>query len=426
MERRLNFTVYMLALSFMICGVTGCSPVPVGDSTALPAVSLTVQPPIQESIQDEVTPFPTELATMTPSSTHTLLPTEVSTQPSPQAITLTPTYQAFSEPSETPVFLFAADENPLTGEKVTTPAVLERRPVFVKVSNYPPYVRPQSGLAFADIVFEYFIGEGMNRFLAVFYGQDAYRIGPIRSGRLVDAQLAEMYQGILSYGNADVRVDEVILNVLGDRAIATRDSPCPPVCGKETHSYEGVFADSDALQEYLINSRGIDISKPDLTGMVFDTQIPDGGEPGKNVAIQYSSFCRGEWRYNQETKEYLRWAEKDLDVSVMEPQYDHLTNEQLAFSNVIIIFSEYVIYTDTLHDVEIWRNMDGQRAVLFRDGEKFEGFWKTVSDTRPIHFFDTEGQPLHLKPGTSWVVLAGQSSSFFMDTGTWELGFNLP
>ena len=235
-----------------------------------------------------------------------------------------------------------------------------------------------------------------------------------------------MYQGILSYGNADERVDQVILDVLGDRAFATKDSPCPPVCGTETHSYEGVFADSRALQEYLINKRGVDNNKPDLMGMVFDTQIPAGGVPGKQIAIQYSSFCRGEWRYDEETQQYLRWAEKDLDISDMEPQLDRLTNQQLAYSNVIILFSEYVIYTETLQDVEIWRNLDGKRAVFYRDGEKFEGVWKSVSDTRPIHFFDFYGQPYHLKPGTSWIVLAGQSSTLFMDAGTWELGFKLP
>ena len=48
------------------------------------------------------------------------------------------------------------------------PSLLERRPVMVKVSNFPRLGRPHAGLSFADIVFDYFIGYGTNRFLACF------------------------------------------------------------------------------------------------------------------------------------------------------------------------------------------------------------------------------------------------------------------
>ncbi len=92
------------------------------------------------------------------------------------------------------------------------------------------------------MVFEYYIGQGMNRFLAVFYSENVDWAGPIRSGRLVDAQLAKMYQGILVYGGADDRVNAVITvpEVLGKRAVDTRyNEVCPPICGEDTHSLEG-------------------------------------------------------------------------------------------------------------------------------------------------------------------------------------------
>ena len=47
--------------------------------------------------------------------------------------------------------------NPLTGLMVDDPARLERRPMAIKVTNYPRYVRPQPGLSKADIVFEYYM-----------------------------------------------------------------------------------------------------------------------------------------------------------------------------------------------------------------------------------------------------------------------------
>ena len=90
--------------------------------------------------------------------------------------------------------------NPLTGLPVTDPSRLQRKPVFVKVSNFPAIGRPHAGLSAADIVFDYYTGSGQNRFMAVFYGQDATQIGPVRSGRRVDAQIVPMYGGVLGYG----------------------------------------------------------------------------------------------------------------------------------------------------------------------------------------------------------------------------------
>ena len=134
-----------------------------------------------------------------------------------------------------------ADINPLTGLPAPDPALLNRRPVMVKVSNYPVVGRPHAGLSYADLVFEYYIGEYINRFLAVYYSQDAPKIGPIRSGRLVDIQLTSMYQGVLAYGSADERVDAEIKKFLGDRSLAHTESPCPPICGFDPHSAAGTF-----------------------------------------------------------------------------------------------------------------------------------------------------------------------------------------
>ena len=107
--------------------------------------------------------------------------------------------------------------DPLTGLEVSNPENLDRRPVMVKVSNYPALGRPHAGLAFADLIFDYYIGIGQNRFLAVFYGQDAKSIGPVRSGRLVDIQLVNLYQGILGFGSADGDTLAAIFGDLGRR-----------------------------------------------------------------------------------------------------------------------------------------------------------------------------------------------------------------
>ncbi len=322
-----------------------------------------------------------------------------------------------------------ADLNPLTGLPAPDPALLDRRPVMVKVSNFPAVGRPHAGLSSADMVFEYYIGEYINRFLAVYYSQDAPKVGPVRSGRLVDVQLVRMFQGVLAYGSADERVDASIKQYLGIRSLAHTESPCPPICGFDPHSAAGTFADTGSLSAYMTKI-GVDNVRQDLTGLVFDPAPPANGQPAVQLGVQYSSFNRGEWRYDPASGQYLRWIEEmdeDNKNMTMIPLVDRLTDEQLGFSNVIVIFAFYVEYNRTLHNIDIWNNTAGKRAVFFRDGVMTEGLWKTVDKERPMQFFDQDGQPYALKPGNTWIVIAGLSSTFDQpQPGQFETYFYLP
>src|SRR5262245_18857242 len=59
--------------------------------------------------------------------------------------------------------------NPLTGQPVADPAVLNRRPIVGKISNAPVLVGPQAGIGAADIVYETYGEGGLARFYALFY-----------------------------------------------------------------------------------------------------------------------------------------------------------------------------------------------------------------------------------------------------------------
>lgn len=320
--------------------------------------------------------------------------------------------------------------NPLTGLPAADPALLERRPVMVKVSNYPRLGRPHMGLSFADIVFDYYIGYGDNRFLALFYGQDSPSIGPVRSGRRVDAQLVTMYSGVLGYGSADNDTDAELATTLGDYAISNLEAPCPAFCGKSTHDAIGIFANSQAISQY-VNQQGMDNSKPDLPGMVFSDIPPSNAQPGQQVTVLFNYYNRAEWRYDPASGKYLRWIEymenEEGEEYEMIPLTDRVTGQQLAFSNVILIFAEYTELAPSAHEINIWGNDRGQAAYMFRDGLLTQGTWKVNNDTDPMQFFDKDGQPYTLKPGNTWIVIAGLSSSINeIQPGNWEMFFFLP
>jgi hypothetical protein len=359
-------------------------------------------------------PTPTSTATTTPSPTSSPTATETlippTSTPTPDPILLDPGY------------------NPLTGKVVEDPSLLDRRPVMVKVSNWPREGRPHAGLSAADIVFEYYIGAYMNRFLAIYYGNNANVIGPVRSGRLVDAQLAQIYQGLLAYGDADIAVDQALVDVLGERALPFHIMPCPAMCGEVTHSATGVFANSAELTKYAVD-QGIDNSRPSLQGMSFQEAPPAGDELGTIVSFVYADFSLTEWRYDPDTDKYLLWQDSEMDNGRITKSLtvDRNTGLPLSFDNIIIIFANYIQYTPSMHDIEVTYSSTYQSALFYRNGKMTYGTWHAADPVNPLIFQTLDGELMPLKPGQTWIILAGNHTvTDQVKPGEWDFYFNLP
>ena len=397
---KLKIALVFMLLAFLL---GACSPQTV--PTSLPA---TVEALVEASLAPSQ--FPT--VTTEPTATATLLP---------------PTPTVMLTPTSDPILLDPA-YNPLTGLLVDDPALLNRRPLMIKVSNWPRLGRPHAGLSAADIVFEYYIGAFMNRFLAIYYGQDATKIGPVRSGRLVDSQLTNLYQGLLIYGDADEAVDQTLLTVLGERALPFHILPCPAMCGQATHSATGVFANATELTRYVVD-QGIDNSRPDLAGMHFQSEPPVGDELGTLVSFVYADFSLTEWRYNPGLGVYHLWQDSELpDGKITKaPTYDRNTDEPLSFENIIIVYTNYITFTPSKHDIELTNVSSFQSALFFRDGIMSYGTWRAEDDQSPLQFFTTDGSPMPLKPGQTWIILAGNHTvTGQVSPGAWDFYFNTP
>ena len=359
-------------------------------------------------VEEETSVPPTPSPTVTQTSTATLIPS-------------TPT--ATLDPK-----LLDPGYNPLTGLIIDDPSLLERRPVMVKVSNWPRLGRPHAGLSSADIVFEYYIGAQMNRFLAIYYGENANTIGPVRSGRLVDAQLANLYQGLLVYGDADPNVDKVLIEVLGERAMAFHNLPCPAICGQATHSATGVFANSTEISKYA-NTTGIENTHQTLDGMFFQETPGQTDEMGTLVSFVYADFSLTEWRYFGETGEYNLWQDAELQDGKIGKSLtvDRNSDLPVSFENIIILFTNYVEYTPSLHDIELTYSSTYQSALFFRDGMMTYGSWYVQDPTKPLAFIDNNGEDYKLKPGQSWIYLAGNHTiTEQVKPGEWDFYFNIP
>jgi hypothetical protein len=89
------------------------------------------------------------------------------------------------------------------------------------------------------------------------------------------------------------------------------------------------------------------------------------------------------------------------------PDIDMLTNKQLAFDNIVLIYAEHYL-ADFIEDesnqlASVGINLLGSGdAVLMRDGKRFNCRWVRQNQDDMINLMDFEGNQIPLKPGTTW------------------------
>lgn len=413
-------TIFLLLFGFLVF-LSGCVPISpdglaAGQQTAIAGTVTAV-------IEQERTPG---LQTATPALTE---PASTST---PGELSSEPTNDSTPTPSSTPVSqavigpdAYPDGVNPLTGLKVEDPALLRRRPVIMKVSNHLIDNQPHWGLSSADIVFEYYIGWGANRYAALYYGQNADKIGPMRSIRRVDGHLGSLYQAVIGSTGGD---KEDVLPYL-DFYIPGRyfldKYLCPGVCDDGRNYVYSVFGDSAALSNYF-NYLGYAKDDPDLSGMAFSASAPSGGQEGKSVWIIWTSSSQAHWIYDAATGKYHNWTIDESTYYVYKPLIDQNTGEQLSFSNIIVLKAPYTEIKGTLHTIDLIGNTTGYEATIFRNGQAYEVSWKTPERNKPIQFFDGDGNPFHLQPGNTWMTIFGTTSPSEVENGDWSITFNMP
>ena len=310
--------------------------------------------------------------------------------------------------------------NPLTGLPVENPDNLKLPPVLASISNFPPTARPQAGLSFSPIVFELFIGGGMTRNLAVFYGdypetavgdQDAdsltegmqeAMIGPIRSGRVSYEKIRKLFNGFLVMASAMKSVSEELSDYVN-------------VFGSDSDINNNMFQVTD-LEKLAQSSKDM-LGENALSGMVFSATPPEGGLEAKSLWLYYAYLNQIFWRYNDQDGTFHRFQD-NADGSTFIEATDRLNGEPLRYSNVIVLFVKHEVKSDYVIDLDLLFKKR-EKALLFRDGKMYQIYWTTLSEDyekttgkmRPIRFIDAEGNPFPLKPGQTWIEVVTRGLS---------------
>jgi len=336
--------------------------------------------------------------------------------------------------------------NPLTGLPAPDPALLERRPLAIKISNYPRDIRPQYGLNEADVVFEYYIEWGYTRFIGIFLGNDASQIGPVRSGRYFDEHITRMYHAYYVFNYADPREYTYFLGgELQGFMVVPGYGSCPPFFQHRVSSlitdvrhYE-TFFDSTRFADCLARKSG-DNSRPNLRGTAFSASPPAAGATVERIFTHYSRCDYNYWEYYAPAARYLRYQEasasKDLryinncvdDPQTYSPLVDSVSRDQVFADNVVVIYVAHTFANASEQDDEIYHIdlIDSGRAYVFRDGLGLPARWVRTDINQPLIITTPSGEPLALRPGRTFFQVLGETSDEWSDGADWHFDFHTP
>lgn len=324
--------------------------------------------------------------------------------------------------------------NPLTGLPVSDPSLLERRPLAIKIGNSPDYVRPQSGLTLADVVYEYYTEWGDTRFIAVFYGNDAPQAGPVRSGRFFDEHIARMYHSFLFFKGADAREMTQFRSLdISDFLVVAGIGNCPPyfVGRYKRDAYNNVFFNTTKWSA-CAERKGLDNSPQTIRGGFFSEKAPQSPLNVFRIYSFYSVYNYNYWEYDPAAHRYLRYQEAndmiDGKPEAYVPLTDDLTKLAVTAANVVALFVPH-IFTNTYNaEDEVLRIdlVDFGNAYVFRDGVAIPAYWKRTDIDQPILLTTLNGEPIYLRPGQTYYQILGTTSTYTLSGTDWRFVFQTP
>jgi hypothetical protein len=353
-----------------------------------------------------LTPSKTPRPTRTPTPTAT--PTNTPTATFTPSNTPTPTDTPTPTPTPNGPFSYPENVNPLTGLPYPSDEAKNRRNLIVKISNFPPVVRPQSGLNQADVVYEYETEGGVTRFAAIFRSNAPTHVGSVRSARLIDLQLVPMYNALLAYSGTSAPIQNLIMHsdwvyqaispLKGDNCEEAGFCRFP----REGLAFEHTLFLDTTKAWALAERRNVNIGTK-ARGFAFSPTPNEGGLPATDIFVDWYGKTDARWQYDPASGHYLRYTEGV-------PHFDALDNQQLWTDNIVIIEVEHKQRPDLFEPESRTNSLDiaiqGQgRAYLVRDGVFYQGFWRRQSE-KPgdaLQIIYGNNKSIMLKPGKTYV-----------------------
>lgn len=295
------------------------------------------------------------------------------------------------------------------------------RPLGVMIENSTD-ARPQSGMTFADVVYEAVAEGGITRFLNVFYCQDAGIVGPVRSARTYFLDFISEYGANPLYAHVGGANTPGLANALGqidDYGWGSYNDLNQFSIGFPTFKRDESRLGHPVATEHTMYSstsslwavgkqRGLtnvdkqgDKWDEDFVKYSFKDDAKESARPqAQSISIQFwpgQSSYYVTWDYDTATNSYLR-------SNGGKPHLDNNTKKQLSAKNVVVLYMTQSHADDgyTNNEHLLFKTKGTGKALIFQDGKEITGTWKKSSRTGRTELFDASGKEISFVRGKIW------------------------
>ena len=307
------------------------------------------------------------------------------------------------------------DEDKITGMEITgninifsgleiSDEVWNSRPIAVMIENSPDS-RPQSGLIYADMVFEVVDEGGVTRYVAVYSSYDADITGPVRSARSYYAEIARSFDSIYAFWGTYPEGYDIIRKLDMDVLDGNSDVIAYAKSGWRDYSRSNITEHTAFMSTIKLKEEAADYGYSLKGGQSpirfkIDAVNSDKGDISDiTINFSYDSY-RVDFEYNRENNNYLKFTGGT-------PHTDYETGKQIAVNNVIVMI------TSIKGPIDEWGHMavrttgtsDIGKAFFFMDGNVIEGTWERTSVFDPFKYKDDDGNVILFNRGSTWVAL---------------------
>ncbi|MBI4080601.1 MAG: DUF3048 domain-containing protein [Candidatus Levybacteria bacterium] len=297
----------------------------------------------------------------------------------------------------------------------------KHRPLGVMIENHEDS-RPQSGISFADVIYEAVAEGGITRFLAIFYCQDAGIIGPVRSARTYFLDWVSEYGDYPLYahvGGANTPGPANALGQIGDygwsvyndmnqfsigfptfrrdesrlgRQVATEHTMYSTTSKlwkvAESRKLTNVDEDKNTWDESFVPYDFKEDAKTDERASAQTVHL-EMWEKYKQYAI--------DWTYDKQNNVYMRKNGGAVYT-------DQNTKKQLSAKNIVVLYmresSANDGYEGNAH--RLYRNKGTGNAVIFQDGKQIKATWRKDKREARTILTASDGSKIEFNRGLIW------------------------
>ncbi|MFF2275305.1 DUF3048 domain-containing protein [Agromyces sp. NPDC058126] len=318
----------------------------------------------------------------------------VGCQQAPPEPTPTPTVEPRPVGSSQP---FAVAYSPLRGTP-TDPDAPQHPSLAAKIDNHED-ARPQIALNRTDLVFEELVEGGLTRYLAVWHSDMPDAIGPVRSIRPMDPDIASPLGGVIAYsGGQDQFVAMMMATPLVNVVFDLDETGLYSRADERPGPHDVIL---DATETMARNAK----LEPPPVLFEYGTADPladpaFAAAPTSRIALVFSEGRSPSWDWDAGSSSWLRSQEGTADLEA--------GGARVRATNVV-----------TLEVGIDWRYGEVPKTVLIGSGEAWvsvggrtaHGTWSKDAAASPIVLTADDGSPLRLAPGNTWIELLPESGS---------------